>query len=57
MTEAPPKTKMKNEEARKLGQQSEEQHKQAELDFSQSFFARDQTQKRKKERKKNMKWI
>jgi hypothetical protein len=49
---------MKNEEARKLGQQSEEQHhKQAELDFSQSFFARDQTQKRKKERKKNMKWI
>jgi hypothetical protein len=38
---------MKNEEARKLGQQSEEQHhKQAELDFScsLSFFARDQTQ-------------
>jgi hypothetical protein len=38
-----------------LGQQSEEQHhKQAELDFSQSFFLREtiNLKERKKERKK-----
>lgn len=53
MTEAPPKTKMKNEEARKLGQQSEEQHhKQAELDFSQSFFLRETKLKRERKKEK-----